>query len=126
MPGMKTIAEIRLENLELLIEEFETADAVAEACGTSAVYLSQMRNQAKDSKTGKPRQLGDDLARKLEVGCKKEIGWMDHEPPPKSYRASRIQHAVAVMEHMEDWQLDQAIKIVDTIAQPPQQQSNGH
>lgn len=126
MPGMKTIAEIRLENLERLIEEFETADAVAEMCGTSAVYLSQSRNQARDSKTKKPRQLGDDLARKLEIGCKKEIGWMDHEPPPKSYRASRIQHAVAVMEHMEDWQLDQAIKIVDTIAQPPQQQSNGN
>lgn len=56
MPGMKTIAEIRLENLERLIEEFDTADAVAEMCGTSAVYLSQIRNQARDSKTKKPRQ----------------------------------------------------------------------
>lgn len=126
MPGMKTIAEIRLENLELLVEEFETADAVAERCGTSAVYLSQIRNQAKDSKTGKPRQIGDPLARKLETGCDKEIGWMDHQAPPRSYRSARIQHAVAVMEHMEDWQLDQAIKIVDTIAQPPQRQGNGN
>lgn len=122
---MKTIAEIRLGNLELLIDEFGTADAVAEKSGTSAIYLSQIRNQAKDSKTGKPRQVGDDLARKLEAGCNKELGWMDHEALAYSYRHERIKHAVAVMEHMEDWQLDQAIKIVDTIAQPPQRQGNG-
>lgn len=50
---------------------------------------------------------------------------MDHEAIPYSYRHERIKHAVAVMEHMEDWQLDQAIKIVDTIAEPPKRQGNG-
>lgn len=122
---MKTIAEIRLGNLELLVDEFGTADVVAEKSGTSAIYLSQIRNEAKDSKTGKPRQIGDPLARKLEAGCNKELGWMDHEALPYSYRDERIKHAVAVMEHMEDWQLDQAIKIVDTIAEPNKRQGNG-
>ena len=75
---MKTIAEIRLHNLELLIQEFGTQDKVAEAGETSSVYLSQIKNQTPDNKTGKLRQMGDDMARKLEIGCKKERGWMDN------------------------------------------------
>mgnify|MGYP000154963875 CR=1 FL=1 len=63
---MKTIAEIRLENLRLLIGEFGTQDKVAELADTSPVYLSQILNNAVDSKTGRVRQIGDPLARKLE------------------------------------------------------------
>lgn len=122
---MKTIAEIRRDNLLRLIDELGTADALAAKVNTSAVYLSQLRNQSPDSKTKKPRQIGDPLARKLETCCGKERGWMDHTHPPLSYRQERLDHAMAVMEHMEDWQLDQAIKIVDTIAQPKPQQGNG-
>jgi hypothetical protein len=75
---MQTIAEIRLLNLDLLIEEFGTQDKVSELGGTSSVYLSQIRNQALDAKTGKPREMGSPISRKLEIGCGKERGWMDH------------------------------------------------
>lgn len=75
---MKTINEIRLDNLEALITEFGKAELVAEKGETSSVYLSQIRNRAPDKKTGKLRQMGDDIARKLERGCNKEIGWMDN------------------------------------------------
>lgn len=75
---MKTVDEIRLENLMLLIFEKGTQEAVAEAGGTSSVYLSQIKNRTPDKKTGKPRQMGDDMARKLEEGCVKERGWMDN------------------------------------------------
>ena len=75
---MKTIAEIRLENLEALIAELGTQDKVAELGGTSSVYLSQIKNQSADTKTGKLRQMGDDMARKLELGCGKVRGWMDN------------------------------------------------
>ena len=75
---MKTVDEIRLENLLALIEEMGTQEAVAEAGGTSSVYLSQIKNRTPDKKTGKLRQMGDDMARKLEEGCKKERGWMDN------------------------------------------------
>ena len=78
MLHMKTIAEIRRANLEKLIQEHDTQNRVAELCGSSAVYLSQIRNRAKDAKTGKPRQMGDDLARQLEKGCGKPPGWMDN------------------------------------------------
>lgn len=124
--GMKTIAEIRHDNLLLLLQEIGTAEALANLVESSAVYISQLRNKALDSKTKKPRQIGDPLARKLESRCGKEIGWMDHEHPLLSYRQKRINHAVTAMEHMEDWQLDQAIKIVDTIAQPTPKHGNGN
>lgn len=32
-----------------------------------------------DSKTGKPRDIGDQLARRLEVALKKPLGWMDQD-----------------------------------------------
>lgn len=115
---MKTIAEIRLENLELLIGEFGTQEKVAELAGTSPVYLSQIRNAAADSKTGKVRQIGDPLARKLEEGCNKEIGWMDNPQIPHTYRGGQIAAALAVMERMDPEQLSRAVKILDTLAEP--------
>lgn len=75
---MQTIAEIRLANLERLIKEMGTQDRVAEFGSTSSVYLSQIRNSAPDSKTGKLRVMGDEMARKLEIGCNKPRGWMDN------------------------------------------------
>lgn len=88
---MKTISEIRLENLRLLIDEFGTQDAVAERAATSPVYLSQLLNAAVDVKTGRVRQIGDPLARKLEAGCGKEVGWMDniHDAPAADLYASQ-------------------------------------
>lgn len=85
---MKTIGEIRLENLELLIATEGTLDAVAEKANTSSVYLSQIRNAALDQKTGRPRQMGDQMARRLEVANEKPKGWMDtpHSAPGPNKR----------------------------------------
>jgi len=117
MRAMRTIAQIRLDNLRLLVQEFGSQDAVAVRGNTSPVYISQVINQTPDSKTKKPRQIGDPLARKLEAGCDKELGWMDNHHYDRG-REYRIEHAIAAMEQMRDWQFDQAIKILDTIAQP--------
>lgn len=76
---MKTISEIRLQNLELLITEVGTAEQLAEQCDLSAIYLSQIKNRAIDVKTSKPRNLGSQAARKLEKGTGKPQGWMDRE-----------------------------------------------
>jgi len=45
------------------------------------MYLSQILNGSKSS-TGTPRGVGDALARKLENGCGKELGWMDRSHGP--------------------------------------------
>lgn len=76
---MKTTGEIRRDNLERLIAEFGTMEALAAAADTTPVYLSQVRRQAIDVKTGKPRELGTGMARRLEKACDppKPVGWMD-------------------------------------------------
>lgn len=73
---MATSKELRIENLRALVAEFKTADEVAKRAGTAPMYLSQILNGAKSS-TGTPRGVGEALARKLEKGCGKEVGWMD-------------------------------------------------
>lgn len=76
---MRTVAEIRRENLIALADEAITMDRVAELSGSSAVYLSQVRNRTKDAKTGRPRELGPRLARRLEEAFGKPRGWMDQD-----------------------------------------------
>lgn len=73
-----TIEEIRRINLRLLIQDNDppTAKAIADNCGTSASYLSQILIRFKMA-SGKSREVGTELARKLEIGCKKPVGWMD-------------------------------------------------
>lgn len=73
---MATSKELRLANLRLLVKEFKTADAVAQRAETAPMYLSQILNGVPSS-TGKPRGVGDALARRLERGCEKEVGWLD-------------------------------------------------
>lgn len=74
---MRPVSEIRRINLELLVYELGTLERVALAGGSSSIYLSQVRRQAIDRKTGRPRELGNNMARRLEVGCGKPPGWMD-------------------------------------------------
>lgn len=70
----KTIHSIRLNNLRILVEEFGTQRAIADASKTSETYLSSLLGNAPSYAE---RGVGSALARKLEVGCKKPVGWMD-------------------------------------------------
>lgn len=83
---MKTIGDIRRANLEILIAEAGTLAAVADKADLHPVYLNQVRNQAADTKTGRPRELGTRGARQLETAFNKDRGWMDEAhygaPPP--------------------------------------------
>ncbi|AGW94628.1 hypothetical protein N234_31760 [Ralstonia pickettii DTP0602] len=74
---MKTIDEIRRLNLLEAIRRMETAAALAEKAGLSSAYLSQIKNRQPDSKTGKPKHMGDDAARKIEAALGETRGWMD-------------------------------------------------
>lgn len=74
----KKIAEldaIRLANLERLIDETGTATAVAQRCGTSSAYISQLRRGVDSS--GNPVRIGERIARKFETGLNKHPGWLD-------------------------------------------------
>lgn len=74
---MKSIENIRLKNLLLLIEESGTQERLAERTRVSRIYLNQIKNQRPDPSTGKVRNIGSQLARKLESSMNKPIGWMD-------------------------------------------------
>lgn len=105
----------------MLIVEFGSIANLNVAMGmdrTDATF-SQIRNQAVHSKTGKPRVMGEDLARRIEATLNKPEGWMDTPPGYAEVEDQRISHVVKIMEAMPEWQRDQAVKIVDTLAQPP-------
>lgn len=123
---MKTVGEIRRDNLEQLIKQHGSLAQLNERIGLARTdaTLSQIRNQSLSAR-GKPRSMGDELARRIELKLGLEVGWMDNLQYPIDDRHARIQHAVAVMEHMQDWQVDQAIKILDTIAEPTPRVANG-
>jgi len=76
---MRTIDEIRRMNLVEAMARMGTAKALAERADLSSAYLSQVKNGQPDSKTGKPKNLGDDAARKIEVAIGVTRGWMDVE-----------------------------------------------
>lgn len=84
---MKTCDEIRRENLAILINEAGDALALAEAYGCSEPYIKQMREGYRDSKTGRPRTVGTDTARRLEVAMSKPRGWMDNDHEAADYPA---------------------------------------
>lgn len=65
------IKENRKLRLEELIDEFGSAAEVARRGNTAASYLSTLLSSSGG------RKIGDEVARKIEVGCGKPKGWMD-------------------------------------------------
>lgn len=92
---MKTIGQIRRERLAILRREtgLSLAD-IGEQLGRSRrdATLSQIANSAPNTRTGKPRQMGDEQARALEIAFNKETGWFDNDP---DLDALRFGHAFA-------------------------------
>ncbi len=74
---MKTIEEIRKENLENLIKTEGSVIGLSKRIGKSESQISQWRNNSTNSGTGKGRNIGPGSCRQIE----KELGlpkaWMD-------------------------------------------------
>lgn len=86
--NMDTIEITRVKRLQLLKKEFGSYGNITEKTGVSESQLSQWANQSPDSKTGRPRVMHSDSARKIEVGCGKPVGWMD-QPVHESAEINR-------------------------------------
>lgn len=78
---MKTITEIRHANLLELVARYKGVTKFADAIDRSYSQISQVKNRTRHSKTGAPREVGDDLARHIERMCRLEAGWMDRDHP---------------------------------------------
>lgn len=74
---MRDIDDVRRANLKLLEIEAGSTTAAAAAAGMSVAQFSNLRDGAKDSKTGKPRGMRKTTARKIEEGHGKPAGWLD-------------------------------------------------
>jgi hypothetical protein len=120
---MQTISETRLIRLRMLVKRHgESLAALNEAIGLDRTdaTLSQIRTKAPHSKTGKPRVMGDDLARKIEEKLSLDLGWMD-TPPSYAELHNDEDPRTKVMLLMEAMPPDQwatAVRLLDALAQP--------
>ena len=120
---MQTIAETRLLRLHMLLKMHNDSLAdLNEAIGLvrTDATLSQIRTRAPHSKTGKPRAMGDDLARKIEEKLSLETGWMDTPPSYWELHQKEDQRAKAwlLMEALPPDQWSTAVRLLDALTQP--------
>lgn len=74
---MNFLAEIRLENMKRLVEEVGSVAELAKRAGyAQPSYLYQIINQTA-IQNGKPKNIGGQMARKLEKAMNKAVGWLD-------------------------------------------------
>jgi hypothetical protein len=78
------IKQIRIRNLERLIESFGGVDGLIKTADTngqtiSEKYIEQILGGFQGSRDKSPRSIGHKFARKLELGCGKPEGWMDQD-----------------------------------------------
>jgi hypothetical protein len=118
--SMKTVFETRRDRLKELIEKYGSIAAVNTKLGWDATSarLSQIQNRSIRSDRGTPYEMGDTTAREIEQKLSLETGWMDTPVGYADMSDQRIGHVIKVMEAMPEWQREQAVKIVDTLAQP--------
>lgn len=76
---MKTIEEIRHQNLMQLIKDAGTQRAFSELIDKSYAQVNQWVNKSPDTTTGKPRVMSSGIAREIERKTGKPTGWMDIE-----------------------------------------------
>ena len=80
---MRDIHEYRLENLKKLIAEVGSATELAKLAGyKQPSYLYQILNRTA-LQNGKPKNIGSNMARKLERATNKPEGWLDTQRTDK-------------------------------------------
>lgn len=74
---MKDIDDIRRDNLRAIEAEAGGPSEAAKLLGMSPAQFSNLREGAKDSKTGKRRGMRKETARRIEEAAGKPVGWLD-------------------------------------------------
>lgn len=77
--AVRTVTDIRHANLLRLIAVAGSVQALATSIGRSHSQVSQLKNKSPHSKSGRPREIGDDMARHIEEARNLPTGWMDQE-----------------------------------------------
>lgn len=95
---MKDIDEIRRANLRLLEKESGGLASVAKVIEMSPAQFANLRDGAKDSKTGVPRGMRKATARRIEAAFQKPQGWLDIDHDTAEGTANRSPHPVAWLD----------------------------
>lgn len=118
---MLTIAETRRIRLNLLISKFGTMASLNSALGWTRTdpKLSQIRNEHVRGTSGKPYNMGDSMARKIEGKLKLEKGWMDTPPSLAEQYGLEDPRAKTwdLMVRMPEGQLQTAYRLINALAQ---------
>lgn len=128
---MKTIEETRRSKLQVLVDRHGGMANLCEALGyarnetatLTRILHANVRHERGGTKT---YNMGSPMAREIETKLGLDIGWLD---TPIGYSDlqpdQRIIHVMKIMESMPDWQRDQAMRIIDTFAEPASTARNG-
>lgn len=128
--AMQTISETRLARLTMLVKRHgDSLAELNEAIGLDRTdaTLSQIRTKAPHSKTGKPRSMGDDLARKIEEKLSLGLGWMDTPPTYLELLGEEDPRAkvMLLMEALPPDQWPTVVRVLDAMSQPVTKAANG-
>lgn len=103
---MKDIDEIRRVNLRLLEEESGSPSAAARLLGMSPAQFMNLRDGAKDSRTGKRRGMRKETARRIEENSGKPFGWLDidHEADGDAIGVSSLTESTSASVTISQYQ----------------------
>jgi hypothetical protein len=122
------IDEIRRQNILILEREAGSVKAMHESVNMSYTQYVNLRDGAKDARSGKPRGMRKETAWRFEDARKKDRGWLDqlhgearNEPPPSKATAltPRQQALVDLFDGLTEGQQDEVIRRLQS-----QKQSN--
>lgn len=92
--AVQTVYDIRHANLLLLKKRAgNSVTTLALEIDRSHSQISQLLNRSKHTKSKKPREIGDELARHIEHQCDLPRGWMDQPhlaAPPSKTQTLRV------------------------------------
>lgn len=119
---VQTISETRRQRLLMLLNEHGSIAALNDKLGLDRTdaTLSQIKNQSPHHKTGKPRSMGDEMARKIEAALSLDEGWMDTPPDLREQYAKSepLDRMAALMAAMEPEMQYKVVRMVAALAQP--------
>lgn len=113
---MSTLEETRRANLVILRNEEGSNKALADKIGISEAQLSQWIKASPDSKTGRPRGMKAESARRIERAAGREEGWLDvpHDrAQPQDFRDAALLIAKQVPDPIQRDRLLTFIRFVD-------------
>lgn len=117
---MKDIDEIRRDNLRIIENECGGPAIAASRLDMSPSQFINLRNGAKDSKSGKPRGMRKGTARRIESVMKKPVGWLDVDHSLSTHPQNKPSSDIANKYHALSKSKQEVINYILANGAPPE------